>query len=229
MRDGGVSLGVLALGGLAAYFLLRPRPSPSPGPSPLPSPTCPYQSGSGLAKGYEELVYRIHERIREVRPSLGVCIPASGTPCTLVLASALATAPNYGIPPDIATALAWQESRFNLYLETERIQRALARGRCTSASGTELGPMQVKPAAFCQVGKDPAEMLGMGMVGRIWYAVGAGLAYLEWLKKQFPGASWADLLQAYNVGPTAFRQGRRNPAYACGVISRANVYTELKV
>ncbi|MBW6395837.1 transglycosylase SLT domain-containing protein [Thermus sp. SYSU G05001] len=231
MRTGGVSWGVLALGGLAAFLLLRPRPTASPSnPSPTPAPvTCRYLPGSGLSKSYEELIYRIHERIREVRPNLGTCIPASGTPCTMVLASVLATAPRYGVPPDIATALAWRESRFGLYLETDRIRAALAKGRCTSAAGTEIGPLQVKPAAFCQVQMDPQRLLSMDMTGRIWYAVGAGLAYLEWLKSQFPGASWQDLLQAYNVGPTAFRHGKRNPEYACAVINRANLYTELKV
>lgn len=228
MRTGGVSWGVVALGGLAAFLLLRPRPAPASSPSPSPTPaTCPYSPGSGLSKSYEELIYRIHERIREVRPALGTCIPASGTPCTMVLASALASSIN--IPPDIATALAWRESRFNLYLESERIRAALVKGRCTSAAGTEIGPLQVKPAAFCQVNQDPQKLLGMDMTGRIWYAVGAGLAYLEWLRGQFPGASWYELLQAYNVGPTAFRQGKRNPKYACAIIDRANLYTELKV
>lgn len=230
MRTGGVSWGVLALGGLAAWLLLRPRPASPSAPSPSPTPTtCRYQPGSGLAKSYEELIYRIHERIREVKPNLGTCIPSSGTPCTIVLASALATSMNYGIPPDIATALAWRESRFNLYLETDRIRAALGKGACTSAAGTELGPLQVKPAVFCQVGKDPQKLLAMDITGRIWYAVGAGVAYLEWLRGQFPGASWDDLLQAYNVGPTAFRQGKRNPDYACAIINRANLYTELKV
>ncbi len=147
----------------------------------------------------------------------------------MVLASALASSINYGIPPDIATALAWRESRFGLYLETDRIRAALGKGRCTSASGTEIGPLQVKPAAFCQTFKDATNLLSMDMTGRIWYATQAGLAYLEWLKGQFPGAGWCDLLQAYNVGPTAFRSGKRNPSYAAEILNRANRYTELKI
>ncbi len=230
MRTGGANWGVLALGAVVAWLLVRPRSASQPAPNPSPTPTtCQYQPGSGLSKSYQELIYRIHERIREVRPNLGTCIPSAGTPCTMVLASVLATSTNYGIPPDIATALAWQESGFGLYLETDRIRAALAKGRCTAAAGTEIGPLQVKPAAFCQVKQDPQKLLGMDMTGRIWYAVGAGLAYLEWLRGQFPGASWYELLQAYNVGPTAFRQGKRNPKYACAVIHRANLYTELKV
>ncbi|WP_205387542.1 MULTISPECIES: transglycosylase SLT domain-containing protein [Thermus] len=146
-----------------------------------------------------------------------------------MLASALATSTNYGIPPDIATALAWQESRFNLYLETDRIRAALAKGRCTASPQTELGPLQVKPVAFCQVGKDPGQMLSMSMYARIWYAVAAGLEYLAWLKGQMAGASWKEILQAYNVGLAGFRQGRRNEPYACAIISQANRYSELKV
>lgn len=217
----------IALGGAVAYVMLRPRPTSN---SPLPpAGPCEYVPGSGLKKGYEELIYRIHERIREVRRDLGTCIPSSGTPCTMVLASALATSPNYGVPPDIATALAWQESGFRLFLETERIRQAIANGPCTLAAGTELGPMQVKPGTFCQVAKNPREMLGMSMTGRIWYAVTAGLEYLEWLKKQMPGAPWKDILQAYNVGLARFRQGRRNEPYACAIINQANRYSELKV
>ena len=75
----------------------------------------------------------------------------------MVLASVLATSTNYGIPPDIATALAWQESGFGLYLETDRIRAALAKGRCTAAAGTEIGPLQVKPAAFYPGEPGPAE------------------------------------------------------------------------
>lgn len=217
----------IALGGAVAYMMLRPRLTSN---SPLPpAGPCEYVPGSGLSKGYEELIYRIHERIREVRRDLGTCIPSSGTPCTMVLASALATAPNYGIPPDIATALAWKESSFGLYLETERIRAALANGRCTASPGTELGPLQVKPAAVCQVGKDPGQMLSMSMYARIWYAVTAGLEYLAWLKGQMAGASWKEILQAYNVGLAGFRQGRRNEPYACAIIGQANRYSELKV
>lgn len=125
--------------------------------------------------------------------------------------------------------MAWQESRFGLYLDTKRIRNALAKGKCNYAPGTEIGPMQTKPAAFCQVGKDPLRLLTMDTTGRIWYSVQAGLGYLQWLKRQFPGASWFDILQAYNVGPGAFRQGKRNPNYARAIIARANTYTELKV
>ena len=180
MRTGGVSWGVVALGGLAAFLLLRPRPAPASSPSPSPTPaTCPYSPGSGLSKSYEELIYRIHERIREVRPALGTCIPASGTPCTMVLASALASSINYGIPPDIATALAWRESRFNLYLESERIRAALVKGRCTSAKGTEIGPPagearsvlpgEPGPAEAPRYGHDRAHLVrgrgGLGLSG----------------------------------------------------------------
>jgi len=212
---GKLSIAAVVLGGVALVALVRPRGGVRP--------------GAGLEKTYEDLTYRIHQRILEVRKDLGTCIPASGTPCSMVLASALATSTNFGIPPDIATALAWRESRFGLHLDTERIVKALNQGRCTFASKTEIGPLQVKPAAFCQTGRDPQKLLSMDMTGRIWYAVQAGLAYLEWLKGQFPGLGWPELLQAYNVGPTAYRQGKRNPGYARDIIARANTYTELKV
>jgi hypothetical protein len=226
---GRLSIAAVVLGGVALAALARPRGGASASVSSSPAGPCDYQPGAGLAKTYEDLTNRIHQRILEVRKDLGTCIPATGTPCSVVLASALASSVNFGIPPDIATALAYRESRFGLYLETERIVKSLNQGRCTFASGTEIGPLQVKPAAFCQTGRDPRKLLSMDMTGRIWYAVQAGLAYLEWLKGQFPGLGWRELLQAYNVGPTAYRQGKRNASYACDIIARANTYTELKV
>jgi hypothetical protein len=225
---GKLSIAAVVLGGVALAALARPRGGASSS-SPSPAGPCGYQPGAGLGKTYEDLIYRIHQRILEVRRDLGTCISTSGTPCSMVLASALASSVNFGIPPDIATALAYRESHFGLYLDTERIKKSLAQGQCTFASGTELGPLQVKPGAFCQTGRDSQRLLSMDMTGRIWYAVQAGLAYLEWLKGQLPGLGWPELLQAYNVGPTAYRQGKRNPSYACDIVARANTYTELKV
>ncbi|RIH89267.1 hypothetical protein Mrose_00407 [Calidithermus roseus] len=46
--------------------------------------------------------------------------------------------------------------------------------------------------------------------------------------KYLLGASWCDLLHAYNVGPNAFKAGKRNWPYVNKIIGWANQYTELK-
>lgn len=180
---------------------------PPPGPPPLP-------------RSRDETIRRIHARIVEANPSLDVPLCAAGRSCALVVAGALAMAEGWQLPPDLVTAIAWRESRFNLHVDNirERIE-----------AGREIGPLQVRPIAFRDVGMDPAAMINMPMPARIQYAVGAGLAYLELLRTRYlPGASWCSILHAYNVGPTAYRAGRRNQGYVNDVIYQARRYSELR-
>lgn len=185
---------------------------------------CPYPPVGlpPLPRTREETIRRIHARIREANPELDMPLCAERRSCALVVAGALAQAQGWQLPPDLVTAIAWRESRFNLHIDN--LAQRIAEGR-------EIGPMQVLPIAFKDVGMDPAAMLGMvGVAPRVEYAVSAGLAYLHRLRTHFfPGATWCTILHAYNVGPTAYRQGVRNQPYVDSVIRQALRYSELRV
>lgn len=179
---------------------------PPPGPPPLPRTPA-------------ETVRRIHARIVEANPSLDVPRCAADRSCAWVVAEALAQAQDWQLPPDLVTAIAWQESRFNLHIDNiaERV-----------AEGREIGPLQVRPIAFRSVGMDPMQAITLPVPARVAYVVAAGLAYLHRLRTHYlPGATWCSVLHAYNVGPTAYRLGRRNQNYVNNVIRQALRYTEL--
>lgn len=185
------------------------------GPCPYPPVGLP-----PLPRTREETIRRIHARIVEANPALDFPRCAEDRSCALVVAGALAQAEGWRLPPDLVTAIAWRESRFNLHVDD--IQGRIEAGR-------EIGPLQVRPIAFRDVGMDPAAMINMPMPARVQYAVGAGLAYLELLRTRYlPGASWCSILHAYNVGPTAYRAGRRNQGYVNDVIYQARRYSELR-
>jgi soluble lytic murein transglycosylase-like protein len=136
------------------------------------------------------------------------------------VAEALAQAEHWQLPPDLVTAIAWQESRFNPHIDN--IGRRVAEGR-------EIGPMQVRPIAFRDVGMDPLLAIGLPLPQRVAYVVAAGLAYLRLLQtRHLSGASWCSILHAYNVGPTAYLAGRRNHVYVNSVIRQALQYSELR-
>lgn len=182
-------------------------PYPPPGPPPLP-------------RSRAETARRIHARIVEANPNLDVPRCAADRSCAWVVAEALAQAQDWQLPPDLVTAIAWQESRFNLHIDNiaERV-----------AEGREIGPLQVRPIAFRSVGMDPMQAIALPLPARVSYVVAAGLAYLHRLRTHYlPGASWCSLLHAYNVGPTAYRAGRRNQNYVNNVIRQALRYTELR-
>ncbi|WP_051304042.1 transglycosylase SLT domain-containing protein, partial [Calidithermus chliarophilus] len=94
--------------------------------------------------------------------------------------------------------------------------------------GWPIGPLQTKPAAFCQVGMKASDLYDVPIGERIRLSILAGAKYMAWLKnKRLPGRSWADCLHAYNVGPGAFENGSRNHDYVNEILADAARYTEL--
>ena len=197
----------------------------------VPTPDCPYPPSGPppLDKGRWDIIDRIYARILEVNPALGrqSCRECGGRTLAHVVAGALARAEGMGVPVDLVVALARRESTFNPHVDRVAQALQISDGGRTCASGSEIGPLQVKPCAFRQVGMDPTLLLEMPFPARVQYATAAGIRYLAWLKAQFP--TWCDVLHAYNRGPTAFRRGERNPAYVADVIRWATEYSELRV
>lgn len=112
------------------------------------------------------------------------------------------------LPTSIIVSLIARESSFN--------------PGAVNSSGA-IGLMQVKPATAEWLAKkqgrpsgnlaDPKENLL------------AGMSYLNWLHRKFGGITSA--LHAYNVGPTGYLQGSRNPGYVksilTGSVQKSNV------
>lgn len=182
---------------------------PPPGPPPLP-------------KTQAELVRRIEARILEANPNLGVsiCDELNRRSCALLVAGALAQAKGYGLPVDLVAALAWRESSFNLELDNlgERIR-----------SGRAIGPLQVRPIAFRDVGMSAEQAVDLPLPGKLIYVTSAGLRYLLKLRETYlPGRSWCEVLHAYNLGPGAVAAGRRNEPYVAAIVRQAARYSELR-
>ena len=105
------------------------------------------------------------------------------------------------LPTSIIVSLIARESSFN--------------PEAVSSSGA-VGLMQVKPATAEWIAKkqgrsssdltNPKENLL------------AGMSYLNWLHRKLGGITPA--LHAYNVGPTAYLQGSRNPGYVKSILNR---------
>lgn len=80
----------------------------------------------------------------------------------------------------------------------------------------EVGLMQVKPSTakwiMNKVGRE-----SMGSLSDPTKNILTGMSYLSWLTKRLGGIEPA--LHAYNVGPTAYRRGKRAPKYVRDVIS----------
>jgi len=202
-----------------------------PGGSSSPTPDCPYPPPGPPAvdKGRWDLIDRIYARILEVNPALGrqTCRECGGRSVAHVVAGALAQAEGMGVPVDLVVAVARRESTFNPHVDRVAYALQISQNGAKCASGSEIGPLQVKPCAFRQVGMDPTLLLNMPVPARVQYATAAGIRYLAWLKGQF--STWCDVLHAYNRGPTAFRQGERAPAYVADIIQWAGEYSELRV
>lgn len=76
--------------------------------------------------------------------------------------------------------------------------------RAVSSAGA-VGLMQVKPSTARGLGMGDADLTDPEQ------NILTGMTYLHSLLRQFGGLSPA--LQAYNIGPTAYRQGKRAPRY----------------
>src|SRR4051812_13600400 len=86
-----------------------------------------------------------------------------------------------GVPPEIALAVAKQESGFN----------QAARGRAG-----EIGVFQLMPATAEYLGVDPYSLDDN---------IAGGISYLHQMFQKF--GNWADALAAYNAGPGRVQQG----------------------
>lgn len=203
----------LGVAGVAVGRVLASRPADG----------CPYPPQTLLPpfpRTREETTRRIHARIVEANRALGDPQCAPGSSCAWVVAEALTASVDWRLPPDLVTAIAWQESRFNLHIDN--VAQRIAEGR-------EIGPLQVRPIAFRDVGIDPRMLLEVPALQRLHLAVRGGLAYLHRLRAHhLPGASWCSILHAYNVGPSAYRNGTRNQPYVSSVIAQALRYSELR-
>lgn len=225
---GGAALLALAAGRAAS----APRSGGTVGAPP--SPTCPYPPPGPppLDKSRWDLIDRIYARIVEANPRLKntSCSECGGRSLAAVVAGALAQAEGLEVPPDLVVAVAWRESTFNPHVDRVAEALRISNNGANCASGTEIGPMQVKPCAFKTVRLDPTLLLNMPTPVRIQYAVSAGILYLRWLKNtRLPGASWCDVLHAYNVGPGAFLAGQRNASYVQAILGKVGEYSELRV
>jgi hypothetical protein len=138
------------------------------------------------------------------------------------------------VPLDLLVALAQAESAFVPTVTTSRYE---AIGWTDDAirkavqNQWAVGPLQVKPFVFTEVGlASPSRWLGDPVPwrhpARLRDAVEAGARYLAKQRNRF--GTWCAALHAYNVGPTAYQQGRRSNSYAEKIINWANGYTELR-
>ena len=211
-------------GGWQSRTLVLPDPTPTP---PMEVGVCPYPPPGPppLDKDRWSLI----DRISEVNPALArqSCGDCGGRNLAQIVAGALAQAEGMGVPPDLVVALARRESSFNPHVDRVAYALQISSNGATCASGSEIGPLQVKPCAFRQVGMDPTLLLNMPTPARVQYATAAGIRYLVWLRGQF--LTWCDVLHAYNRGPTAYRRGERNDAYVDQILAWASQYSELRV
>lgn len=105
------------------------------------------------------------------------------------------TSSQYGVPADLALAVAQKESGFN---------------QAVVGTSGEVGVFQLMPGTATQLGVDPSD-LGQNVQG--------GISYLASLYKQF--GNWSDALMAYNGGPGNVTRGSVSPAaqnYASSIL-----------
>ena len=84
-----------------------------------------------------------------------------------------------------------------------------------SSSGA-IGLMQVKPATAEWLAKKQGR--SSGDLTNPTENLIAGMSYLNWLHRRLGGITPA--LHAYNVGPTAYLQGFRNPGYVKSILGK---------
>lgn len=233
----------------AAVVLLRPRTALTPNAKPPATPTtgagCGYPQ-AGLppapAKTVAELQNRVWKTILEYNGtvndtanSMGFVPDIVGKTYAKYLAEYLVeSALKNKVPLDLLVALAQAESSFVPTVTTGRYE---ALGwtdeaiRKAVANNWAIGPLQVKPMVFTEVGlASPSRWLGdpvpWSHPARLRDAVEAGARYLFKQRNRF--GSWCAALHAYQVGPGAYQQGRRNETYVKKIIGWANGYTELR-
>lgn len=218
------SLTVFALAALGLFVLARARkvstdrtnnPPNNPIAPGTPSSVCAYPK-AGLPPPFSlsqaELSRRIYSRITETRSDwfgYGVYI-----------ANGLARAKENNIPAELITAVCFKESTFSD--ELDDLAKRIAQNQ-------PIGPLQVRPIAFTDVGMNVNLLLGQTREQRVNNSILAGMLYLNKIKRDYlPGKSWCEALHAYNVGIGDYKKGKRNQAYVNAIIEKANQWTELR-
>jgi soluble lytic murein transglycosylase-like protein len=217
------ALGVLALAGVGLYaFAQASRHSNLPGGGAVTQCGYPGDLPAPYPKSRDELFARLVAHINQANPGLRNRICDARFSCAEVVAGGLTAADQYGLPLDLMAAVTWRESTFNTH--TSDLDKKIR-------DNAPIGPMQVRPIAFRDVGINPETLLAPNMLiaNKVQLSISAGLAYFRKLRTHYlPGANWCDLLHAYNVGPTAFKNGRRNQGYVAAVVTRTIQYSDLR-
>ncbi|MCL6527658.1 MAG: transglycosylase SLT domain-containing protein [Thermaceae bacterium] len=234
--------------GVGGLLLLR-RGSGGMNPSAPPTPTPKDGAGCGYprtdlppapAKTNAELVDRTwgiilagNSRVNDLAQSYGYeALP--GQYAKDLAAALVAAAGSAGVPLDLLVAQARRESAFTPTVTTNRYL-AIGWGddaiRQAVQNGWAIGPLQVKPVVFDEVGlanpiRWPGDPVRWSSKSRLNDAVLAGARYLAKQKGRF--GSWCAALHAYTVGPGAYQNGSRADSYVTQIISWANGYTELR-
>lgn len=203
---------------------------PAPGLPPAPAKTI-----SELQNRVWQAILNYNGKINDTANAMGFVPDTIGKTYAKYLAEYLVeSAIKNKVPLDLLVALARAESAFIPTVTTGRYE---ALGWTDDAirkavqNQWAIGPLQVKPMVFVEVGlANPARWLGDPVrwkhPARLRDAVEAGARYLAKQRNRF--GSWCAALHAYNVGPGAYQQGKRNNDYATKIIRWANGYTELR-
>lgn len=236
--------------GVGLLVLARPKtanisPNAKPPATPTTGAGCGYPA-PGLppapAKTVAELQNRVWQailnyngKVNDTANAMGFVPDTIGKTYAKYLAENLVeSAIKNKVPLDLLVALARAESAFIPTVTTSRYE---AVGWTDDAirkavqNQWAIGPLQVKPMVFVEVGlASPARWPGDPVLwkhpARLRDAVEAGARYLAKQRNRF--GSWCAALHAYNVGPGAYQQGKRNNDYATKIIRWANGYTELR-
>lgn len=231
-------------------MVFRPKGSNlNPNAKPTPTPTngagCGYPQ-TGLppapAKTIAELQNRVwrtildyNGKVNDTANAMGFAPDIIGKTYAKYLAEYLVeSATKNKVPLDLLVALARRESAFVPTVTTGRFE---ALGWTDDAirkavqNQWAIGPLQVKPMVFTEVGlaspaRWPGDPVPWKHPARLRDAVEAGARYLA--KQQNRFGSWCAALHAYQVGPGAYQQGKRNTSYVNQIINWANQYTDLR-
>jgi hypothetical protein len=213
-----VVLGVVGLSIIAWARRGYSKPNNDPDDPPKPGEdcsewTCTCNPKSYLSLSREELQKRIRAKIRLVRPLDNGSYNDS-------IASAISYAKESNLPVDFVAAMVWRESTFGR--ELNPLERKIQWNE-------PIGPLQVRPVAFKDVGMNPALMIGISEHQQIHIAVQAGMKYLNKLRTDYlKNSNWCDLLHAYNVGIGDFKAGKRNYTYVNSILEKASQYSDLR-
>jgi len=104
-----------------------------------------------------------------------------------------------GVPPDVALAVAQQESGITQWRQDGSV--------VTSAKGA-LGVFQLMPATAAQLGVDPTDVYGN---------IQGGISYLSQLYQKY--GDWNTALAAYNFGPGNVDAGKSLPSETVNYVS----------